>query len=82
MPSNDLMGMGTGYDAAAVTPADGADLAFTGRLWVGGAGNVSLDTQYGTTVTFTGVAAGTLLPVLVRRVRAIGTTATNMVLVR
>lgn len=65
--------------AAAVTPADGADLPKTGRIWVGGTGNVKVDTISGDTVTFNSVPAGTILPVRVKRVYATGTTGTNMV---
>jgi len=69
-----------GNRAAAVTPNDSADLEFVCRaLWVGGAGNVSLITIGGDTVTFTGVPAGTLLPVRAARVRSTSTTATAIV---
>lgn len=66
--------------AAAVTPSDGSDLATTARaLWVGGAGNISLDTSGGDTVTITGIKAGTLLPIRTARVRSTSTTATAIV---
>lgn len=67
---------------AAVTPHDTNDIFVNGEtrwVWVGGAGNVSVVTHTGQTVAFTGVTAGTLLPIRVRRVRSTGTTATNMV---
>jgi hypothetical protein len=65
--------------AAAVTPADGADLAdFASALFVGGAGALKVDTVGGSTVTFTGVAAGSVLRIRVKRVYATGTTATNI----
>ena len=67
-------------DAAAVTPSNTVDLATVARsLYVGGAGNVSLVTARGTTVTFTAVPAGSILPVRCRRVRVTGTTATAIV---
>lgn len=66
-------------DAAAVVPSDGSDLPRAGRLFVGGAGAVKVTTIAGTDVTFTGVVAGTVLPVRVKKVFATGTTATNMV---
>jgi hypothetical protein len=67
-------------DAAAVTPSDGTDLTFVSKkLFVGGAGNLVVITAAGNTVTFTGVAAGTILPIRVSRVKATGTTATNIV---
>ena len=50
-----------------------------GRLFVGGAGAVKVTTIAGTDVIFTGVVAGTVLPVRVKKVFSTGTTATNMV---
>lgn len=76
---------GSGLDspaqnAAAVTPSDGADLATASRgLYVGGAGDVSIVTVGGATVTFAAVPGGTILPVRAARVRATGTTATNLI---
>ena len=46
-------------------------------LYVGGAGNVSVTLESGTTAIFTGVNAGSFLPILATQVLA-GTTATNM----
>lgn len=67
-------------DAFAVTPNDGADLASVTRgLWIGVAGDVSVVTLKGTTVTLKGAPSGSLIPVRVARVRATGTTATNIV---
>lgn len=66
-------------DAAVVVPADGSDLPRAGRLFVGGAGAVKVTTIAGNDVTFTGVIAGSVLPVRVKKVFATGTTATNMV---
>lgn len=66
--------------AQAVTTSDTVDLTNVSRaLFVGGAGNVVVIMFDGTTVTFTGVTAGTILPIRVSRVKATGTTATNMV---
>lgn len=67
--------------AFPVTPNDSTDLATTARaLYVGGAGNVSIDDLSGrTAVVFTAVPAGMILPVRAKRVRATGTTATNIV---
>lgn len=48
-------------------------------LFIGGAGNVKVRMADGVDVTFTGVAAGTLLPIQVVRVWSTGTTATNIV---
>ena len=65
-------------DAAAVTPSDSVDLPQFSVIYVGGAGNVKVTTAQGTAVTFTGVNAGTVIPVRVRRVWSTGTTATTM----
>ncbi len=66
---------------ASVTPDDSNDLATTARcLYVGGAGNISVDFIGGeTAVVFVGVPAGTLLPFRVSRVRSSSTTATSIV---
>lgn len=64
--------------AAAVTPSDAT--ALTSRaIWVGGAGDLSvrLSGATSTTVVFTAVPAGSLLPISVVRVMA-ATTATNI----
>jgi hypothetical protein len=45
-------------------------------LWVGGAGTLKVNTVGGQTVTISGVAAGTLLPLRVTRVWENGTSAT------
>jgi hypothetical protein len=67
-------------DGAAVTPSDTVPLATASkRLWVGGAGNVTVITVRGTTLTYTSVPAGTYLQVRAQQVKATGTTATNIV---
>lgn len=64
---------------AAVTPADGADLAsVTKALFVGGAGALAVVMADGSSVTLTGVTAGAYLPIRVARVKSTGTTATNI----
>ena len=67
------------YFARAVTPgttalADGV----TRGLYVGGAGNVNVTMGDGNDVLFTGVAAGTVLPIRVSHVLATSTTATTI----
>lgn len=64
--------------AVVVTPNDSADLSSSGIIYVGGAGDVKVDTIAGNTVTFYGVPAGCYVPVRVKRVYSTGTTATNM----
>ena len=48
-------------------------------IFVGGAGAVAVVDVDGTAVTFTGVVAGSILPVQAVRVNSTNTTATNMV---
>lgn len=67
-------------NAAVVAPNDGTNLPSSAiSLFVGGAGNLVVDMENGATVTFTGVVAGTILPIRVVRVRSTLTTATNIV---
>lgn len=68
-------------EAAAVTPSDSADLpnGICRALYVGGAGDLVVDTANNTSITFTGAVAGSILPLNVKRVRATGTTATSIV---
>jgi len=67
-------------DGVAVTPSDTQDLPVASkRLWVGGAGNVTIITVRGTQLTYTGVPAGIYLNVRAARVKATGTTASNIV---
>jgi hypothetical protein len=64
--------------AFAVVPADGTDLPTRPRaVYVGGTGNITA-TMGGTDVVFSGVPAGTLLPISPTRIKATGTTATLM----
>lgn len=67
------------FYGAAVTPADGSDLANTARgLYVGTAGNIKVTTKGGSEITFTNVPVG-ILPVSVKRVWSTGTTASGIV---
>lgn len=68
-------------NAAVVTPSDTLDLATSARaLYVGGAGNVTLDTVGGqAAVLVSAIPAGTVLPIRAQRVRATGTNATLIV---
>lgn len=67
-------------DFRAVTPHNTDDLEFLARgLYVGGAGNLVAVREDGTAVTFTGVPAGTILPIVAKRVNATNTTATAIV---
>lgn len=78
-----MYGGGSAGNCSSVTPNDSADLPSICRgIWVGGAGNLAVTlSESGENITFTGVPAGTLLPLEVKRVYATGTTATNLVAV-
>lgn len=75
--------------AAIVTPVDSGpqvglvDANGVSRtasaLWIGGAGNVAIVDAAGGTTLFSGVAAGTLLPIRCQRVNATNTSATLIV---
>jgi len=66
--------------AAAITPSDTDNVPNAPvSVYVGGTGNVVVVTSRGDTVTFTGVPAGTILPVQVRQVKSTNTTATSLV---
>ena len=64
--------------ARAITPSDTAPQSYR-AIYVGGAGNVSVVTTGGETVTFTAPPVGSIIPVEVSFVRATLTTATNLV---
>jgi hypothetical protein len=65
--------------ADLVSPSDTTDLTSTSRsLLIGEAGDIRVTTVGGETVTFP-VVAGQLLPLMVTRVHATGTTASAVV---
>lgn len=69
-----------GLHAFAITPDDSNDLAIATRgIYVGVGGDVAVITAGGETVTFKNASAGTTLPIRAARVKATGTTATNLV---
>lgn len=69
------------YNFAAVTPNDSADL--TGgqarAFYIGTGGTIALQNSAGTSVSFTSVNGGSILPVSSRRVLATGTTASGII---
>lgn len=68
------------YDYFAITPSDVTNFSFTVvGIYVGGAGNIVAVKPNGNTVTFSGVVAGTVLPIRAIRVNSTSTTATNLV---
>lgn len=66
-------------NAADVTPNDSTDLSQYGTLYVGTGGDVKVDLVISGTVTYTNVADGSFLPILVKRVHSTGTTASDIV---
>lgn len=64
---------------AAVTKSDTTILENVRALWVGGAGDLAVQAKAGNpTITFKGVAAGSIVPIKAARVMA-ATTATDIV---
>lgn len=64
-------------DALAVTTSDSVEQNFSG-LYIGVTGDVAVKGLGGVSAVFKGVPAGTILPIVVKRVMATGTTATNI----
>lgn len=64
--------------AVSVTPSDSAEFLPTKGLYVGGAGNVSVVMSDDSSVTFSGLAVGTIHNISVKSVKATGTTATSI----
>lgn len=76
------IGRGSGQiceNAFAITPNDSADLAQPAVLWIGGVGDVTVDTLFEDSVLISAIPAGTLLPLVVKKVHATGTDATLIV---
>ena len=79
-PFGEVGNLNVSISYEAVTPSDSTDLTTLARaIYVGGAGNVVAVQHDGTAVTFTGVPAGTVLPIAVRRINSTSTTATAIV---
>lgn len=73
-------GEGPARDFYSITPQDDTDLSSIPRaIYVGGAGDLTVTSLDGTTVTFVAVPAGTVLPIMPSRVENTNTTATNLV---
>ena len=65
--------------AVAVTPNDLTDIPTTRGLYLGGGGNLAVIMSNGDAVTFIAMQAGVPIPYSVKRVKATGTTATNII---
>lgn len=70
-----------GYNLIAVTPSDSTTFAPAVRqLYVGTAGNVTVETDQGASITFYNVLGGMYLgPFFIKKVKSTGTTASNIV---
>jgi len=70
------------HDAVSLNPLSNNQIAGTSDrgvcLYIGGAGNVEVIMESGTTQTFKNVSAGTFLPILVTHVLPGSTTATEI----
>lgn len=66
-----------------VTPHDSTDIDYGNKrpqgLYIGTGGSVSVETLDGSSLTFVNVADGSFLPVLVKRVNADGTDASDII---
>lgn len=70
-------------DAVAIVPDDVTDLTSPARaVYVGASGALRVTMVSGATVDFASVAAGSILPIRVRRVMANGTSASGLVALR
>lgn len=65
--------------SVTITKSDSTIVGPLRALYVGGTGDVAVRMADGTTPTFVGVPAGTLLPIQCDKVLSTGTTATSMV---
>jgi hypothetical protein len=73
--------LGPGTSFAAITPHASTDIALTRAVYVGVGGDIAAVGADNLAVIFKGVPTGTLLPIRVRRINAVNTTATDMVAV-
>lgn len=73
-------GNGSADDAFTIVPSDSVNFTTPARaIYSGAGGDITLVTPGGTTILFSAVPAGMILPVKATRVNATGTIATNLV---
>jgi hypothetical protein len=72
-----ILAPGTSF--AAITPHASNDIALTRAVYVGVGGDIVAVGADNTPITFKNVPTGVLLPIRVRRINAVSTTATDMV---
>ena len=66
--------------AFAIVPNDSANLTkYTYGIYVGGTGNLKVDMEDGSTVTYSSVPVGFHHNLRIKKVYATGTTATNLI---
>ena len=65
--------------AAVITPHDTTNIGPVRGVYVGGAGNMNVTMESGATVLFSGIPAGTTLPIRVTTILSTSTTATLIV---
>ena len=67
-------------NAVLITPSDSVDLTSVSRaVYVGGAGDMKVTMQDSGTVLFSGIPAGTTLPIRVSRIWSTTTTASTII---
>lgn len=81
-PKGNSYGIGSARRYAAVTPHNTNTITEFKALYVGVTGDVKVGNDDDDAVVFTGVPAGTVLPVFGNQVYDTGTTATNIVALR
>lgn len=68
-------------EAIAITPNDTTTIESTSGIYIGGSGDIAVTMKDGSNVTFKSLAAGVIHPLCVTKVKATGTTATNILAV-
>ena len=71
-------GFEVAYEAASVTPSDTGALSGVRGLYIGTGGDVKVDMEGGSAVTFSNAIGGSILPIRATRVYSTGTTASNI----
>ena len=66
--------------AVTAVQSDTVDLITPVVVYIGGDGDLKVDTEGGETATFVGLSAGDIVPVSVVRIYSTGTTATNLLM--
>ena len=64
------------WSAVALTKSDSTVIGMTRALYIGGSGDVAVRMKDGSTATFSGATAGSILPIQVDKLLSTGTTAT------